>query len=297
MTSIGVAGLGRMGAAIAQRLVETGHAVTVWNRTAARAEPLRAMGATVASSPSELAAACDVVITILTDAAAIDEVYRGPSGLLAAPVTGKLFLEMSTVRPETEEQLSAEVAGKGADFVECPVGGTVGPALKGQLIGFAGGDAAAIDRARPVIETLCRRFDHVGPVGAGSSFKLAINLPLAIYWQALGEAFALCRHLPIDRAKMIEIFQETSGAPNVLRARGATVAQALDGKSLGPGLFDCDGMRKDLRTMIAEAQSRGFDLPVAAATLGVFDEASAAGWGARDCMEMPTYVVSGAGRA
>jgi 3-hydroxyisobutyrate dehydrogenase len=291
MTTIGVAGLGRMGAAIAQRLIETGFAVTVWNRNAARAEPLKALGATVAASPTELAAKSDAVITILTDAAAISAVYEGPQGLLSAPVAGKLFIEMSTVRPETEQALATAIAAKGATMVECPVGGTVGPALKGQLVGFVGGEAADIERARPLLEKMCRRFDHVGPIGAGSSFKLAINLPLAVYWQALGEAYALCEHLTIDRAKMIEIFQETSGAPNVLKARGATVAQALGGADLGPGLFDCDGMRKDLRTMIAEAKGRGYDLPVAGAALAVFDEASKAGWGSRDCMEMPTYVV------
>ncbi len=291
MTMIGVAGLGRMGAAIAQRLIETGAVVVVWNRTAEKCEALRARGAKVAPSPAALAAQCDVIITILTDADAIAAVYRGQNGLLSAQVPGKLFIDMSTVRPQTEQALARDVAAAGAAFVECPVGGTVGPALKGQLLGFAGGEAGAVERARPVLEKLCRRFDHVGEVGAGSSFKLAINLPLAVYWQALGEAYALCEHLPIDRAKMIEIFQETSGAPNVLRARGATVAEALGGKALGPGLFDCDGMRKDLSTMVAEAGLRGYELPVAAAALAVFDEASAAGWGARDCMEMPTYCV------
>jgi 3-hydroxyisobutyrate dehydrogenase len=289
MNQIGVAGLGRMGSAIAQRLIESGFAVSVWNRNEARAEPLRALGASVAASPADLVIRCDTLITILTDADAISDVYEGPHGLLSAPVSGKLFIEMSTVRPETEQALAAKVVGKGATLVECPVGGTVGPALKGQLLGFAGGEAADVERARPILDKLCRRVDHVGSIGAGSSFKLAINLPLAVYWQALGEAYALCQHLPIERARMIEIFQETSGAPNVLKARGATIAQALDGAALGPGLFDCDGMRKDLRTMIAEAKSRGHDLPVAASALGVFDEASKAGWGQRDCMEMPTY--------
>lgn len=291
MPTIGVAGLGRMGAAMAQRLMHTGSSVVVWNRSADKCEPLRAKGATVASSPADLASRSDVIITILTDAAAIDRVYRGADGILAGIVGGKLIIEMSTVRPETEQALAKDAAAAGAAFLECPVGGTVGPAQKGQLIGFAGGDAATVERARPVLEALCRRFDHVGEVGAGSSFKLAINLPLAVYWQALGEAYALCAHLPIDRARMIEIFQETSGAPNVLKARGATVAEALGGKDLGPGMFDCDGMRKDLRTMIAEAGSRGHALPVAAAALATFDEASAAGWGAKDCMQMPTYTV------
>ncbi|KAF0136139.1 MAG: 3-hydroxyisobutyrate dehydrogenase, partial [Xanthobacteraceae bacterium] len=174
MTTIGVAGLGRMGAAIAQRLIETGAGVVVWNRSAEKCEALRARGAAVAPSPAALAAQCDVIITILTDADAIAAVYRGQDGLLSAQVPDKLFIEMSTVRPQTEQALARDVAAAGAGFVECPVGGTVGPALKGQLLGFAGGEAGAVERARPVLEKLCRRFDHVGEVGAGSSFKLAI---------------------------------------------------------------------------------------------------------------------------
>lgn len=291
MTKIGVAGLGRMGAAIALRLIDRGFEVHVWNRDPKRVIPLVEKGAEPAENPAMLAGAVDVILTILTDAAAIDAVYRGSDGVLAGSLSGKIVLEMSTVRPATEEALAREVAAKGGAFVECPVGGTVGPARNGQLIGFVGGEGQVIERAKPLLEAMCKRFDHVGAVGAGSSFKLAINLPLAVFWEAFGEAYALVKHLPIDRAKMIEIMAETSGAPNVLRARGATVAEALGGKDLGPGMFDCDGMRKDLRTMIDEGKARGVaTLPVAAAALKVFDEASAAGWGAKDCMQMPTYL-------
>lgn len=286
---IGVAGLGRMGAAIARRLLETGHEVTVWNRTAEKARPLAEAGAAVASSPADLASRVEAVITILTDAAAIEAVYHGPSGLLSGDVAGRLFIEMSTVRPETEVALSREVAEAGATFVECPVGGTVGPALTGKLLGLAGGDAAAVARARPILDQLCRRVEHVGPVGAGASMKLAINLPLAVFWQAFAEAYALCRHLGADPAWLVELFADTSGGPNVIRARGGAVAQALAGRNPGPPTFDCDSIRKDLRTMIAEARARGYELPVAERALAVYDEASREGWGGRDGVELPAY--------
>ena len=287
--TIGVAGLGRMGLAITKRLIEVGHDVVVWNRTAGRTKVAQDAGATTAATPTELARRCETIITILTDAAAIDSVYHGKDGLLARDVRGKLFIDMSTVRPETEVALAAKVSTKDAVFVECPVGGTVGPALNGKLLGLAGGAPADFERARPLLEQLCRRVDLAGPVGSGSSLKLAVNLPLAVFWQAFGESYALCRHLGLDANMLVELFGETSGGPNVLRARGGAVALALQGKEPGSATFDCDSMRKDLRTMVAEAKSRGFGLPLAETTLQVFDEASRQGWGGRDCVEMPAY--------
>ncbi|WP_420135308.1 NAD(P)-dependent oxidoreductase [Rhodopseudomonas sp.] len=286
---IGVAGLGRMGSAIAQRLIEVGHEVVVWNRSAEKTQPLAERGATVATSPKDLAERAELIITLLTDAAAIERVFDGGEGLLAGSVTGRLFVEMSTVQPSTEQALAQRVAAKGATLLECPVGGTVGPALSGKLLGFAGGAQADFDRAKPVLDQLCRRVELMGPIGAGSSMKLAINLPLAVFWQSFGEAYALCRHLGRDPAWMVELFAETSGAPNVLRARGSAVAKALQSQDSGSATFDCDSIRKDLRTMVAEAQALGFSLPLAQQTLTVFDQASQAGWGGRDCTELPAY--------
>ena len=117
---VGVAGLGKMGTAIAARLIETGNKVTVWNCSAAKCAPLAAAGASVAASPAALANEVDTVITLLTDAAAIDAVYGGPSGLLAGNVKGKLLIEMSTVPPHVETALAARVRVAGAAFVECP---------------------------------------------------------------------------------------------------------------------------------------------------------------------------------
>jgi 3-hydroxyisobutyrate dehydrogenase len=289
---IGVAGLGRMGAAIAKRLIEVGHEVTVWNRSPDKIEPLAAAGATTADTPGKLAANVDVVLTILTDATAIDSVYNGPDGLLSGDVAGKLFVEMSTVRPETEVALDKQVRAAAATLVECPVGGTVGPALQGKLLGLAGGEKTNFERARPILDQLCRRVDHVGPIGAGASMKLAINLPLAVFWQSLGEAYALCRHLGGDPQFLAELFADTSGGTNVLKARGSAVALAWADKDPGSATFDCDSIRKDLRTMVEEAKGRGFELPVAERVLSVFDEASQNGWGKRDGVELPAYWAS-----
>jgi 3-hydroxyisobutyrate dehydrogenase len=267
---IGIAGIGKMGAAIAARLVETGHEVAVWNRSPEKAKAVG--GATAVATPAELAQRADTVITILTDAAALDAVYNRPSGLLSGDVTGKLFIEMSTVVPATEIALAAAVRSKGANFIECPVGGSTGPARQGKLIGLMGADDADAARARPILEQLCRRLEHAGPVGSGAILKFAINLPLMVYWQALGEALALARSLPVDPARLMDLLGETSGGPNVLKVRGAGVASMLKGGDGGPVTFNVDGGIKDMQSMLTEAKTRGIDLPLVERTLACYEE-------------------------
>jgi 3-hydroxyisobutyrate dehydrogenase len=276
-----------MGAAIAQRLLGLGHEVTVWNRTAEKTRPLAAAGARVAAAPAQLAAASEIIITIVTDAAAIAAAYHGRDGLLSANVSGKLFVEMSTVRPDTERALAGTIRAKGAAMIECPVGGTIGPAKEGRLFGFVGGEPSDVARARPLLEQMCRRIEHVGPVGAGASMKLAINLPLLVFWQAFGEALALCRPLGLDAARLVDIFSDTSGGPAALKNRGAVLTAAIQGKDTGPITVDIDAMRKDLRTMVEEARALGKQLPVTSRALECYDQASEAGLGKGDITAIP----------
>jgi 3-hydroxyisobutyrate dehydrogenase len=270
-------------------LIEVGHDLTAWNRSPAKARPLGDAGAAFATTPRELTDRVEVVITILTDATAIEAVYGGPNGLLAGEATGKLFIDMSTVRPETEIALAAKVRAKGAAFVECPVGGSTGVARAGKLIGLMGAEHADAARARPLLEALCRRLEHVGSVGAGSTMKFAINLPLMIYWQALGEALALCRPLGLDPARLMDLLSDTSGGANVLKVRGVMIAAALGKNDFSSVGFDVDSARKDLRAILAEANTRNVKLPLAERTLASFDEVSEKGWGARDASSLAVY--------
>ena len=269
---IGIAGVGKMGAAIAQRLIEVGHKLTVWNRSAAKLKPVADAGAATAATPAELASKAETVITILADAPAIDAVYHGASGLLAGDVRGKLFIEMSTVEPRTETALAEKVRGKGAALVECPVGGSTGPARQGKLIGLMGAEPADAARAKAILEQLCRRLEHCGRVGSGAVMKLTINMPLMIYWQALGEALALCRPLGLDPARIMDLLADTSGGPNVLKVRGPAVASMLKGGDSGPVTFNIDSAVKDLRIMLAEGKARGLELPLVERTLACYEE-------------------------
>jgi len=284
---IGIAGTGRMGAAIAQRLLALKHDVTVWNRTPEKTRALASAGAKVANTPARVAAVSEVVISMLTDAQAITDTYEGKDGILSATIAGKLFIEMSTVRPETEQALAKKIRAKAAAMIECPVGGTIGPAKEGKLFGFVGGEPADFARAKPLLEQMCRRIEHVGRVGAGASMKLAINLPLLVFWQAFGEALALVRPLGLDAARLVDIFSDTSGAPTALRNRASVLAAAIQGKDTGPITVDVDAMRKDLRTMVEEAAALGTTLPVTTRALECYDQASAAGLGKGDITGIP----------
>jgi 3-hydroxyisobutyrate dehydrogenase len=286
---IGVAGLGAMGANVAARLMEVGHQVTVWNRNPEKTKPLAAAGAKVAATPAELASAAEAAITILTDGAAIDAVYNGPSGLLSGNVKGKLFIEMSTVAPKVETDLAAKVRAKGAALVECPVGGSTVPARQGKLLGLMGGEPADAERARPVLEQLCRKVEHCGPIGAGSAMKLAINLPLMVAWQAYGEAFAIARSVGWEPKRLLDLFVESNGANNALKTRAEMIVAMFEGRDPGATTFSIANGVKDLRTMIATGEAAGADMIATKAALAGFEDATKNGFGGGDGARMSVY--------
>jgi 3-hydroxyisobutyrate dehydrogenase len=285
---IGVAGLGRMGAAIAARLMEVGHTLIVWNRTPGRAKALTDAGAKLAETPEDLAGHSEAIVTMLTDADAIDHVYNGEHGLLSGDVADKLFIEMSTVRPEIEIALAKVVRASGARFVECPVGGTTGPARQGKLFGFMGAEPGDAELAKPILDQLCRRLEHVGPVGNGALAKFTINMPLMIYYQALGEALAMARPMGLEPERLMDILVDTSGAPTMMKARGPVVAKMMRGED-PPVTFDLAGCMKDLQSMQAEGKARGISLPLVQLTLACMEESAAAGLGGKEAAAHAVY--------
>lgn len=286
---IGICGTGKMGSAIAQRLMEQGHRVRVWNRTPAKLAPLVAKGAAAATSPAELALAADVVICMLLDDAASGVVYRGPQGLLSAKLSGRLVIDMSTILPSTAAELATAVSAAGGKFVDCPVGGTVTPALAGKLLGMAGGSTEAFAQAAPVLAQLCRRVDHVGAAGSGAAMKLAINLPLAAYWEALGEALSLASAAGIDLKLAGDILADSSGAIAVAKPRIPMVLDAIEAKPAAGAAFDLSAMTKDLGLMKQFAQSKGLTVPVADAALSSYSNAMQDGWADRDAAVLAAW--------
>ena len=279
---IGVCGTGRMGSSIAQRLMSLGHEVAVWNRSLAKTKPLTDAGAKLFASPAELVAGCEVTIVMLLNDAASEAVYREPNGILKSKLAGKLVIDMSTVHPDTMTSNGSSVLQQGAAFVECPVGGSTGPAKEGKLFGLVGGAKADLTRAMPVLEQLCRRTEHVGALGSGATMKLAINLPLLVYWQALGEALTICKPLNLSADRLIDILSDTAGTPTAMKGRGAAIAKVLGGSPMGETAFGVSAAKKDLATAVQFGASIHAELPVTESALACFEEAEAAGLGDAD---------------
>lgn len=274
--TIGIAGTGRMGTAFARRLIEMGHSVRVWNRTPERTGPAVAAGAEAVDLAG--LAAAEVILLSLTDAAASHAVLEE---LARAGLGGRLVIEMSTLLPDEAEAIAAAATAAGADFVHCPVGGTVAPALKGQLLGMAGGTAAALDRAKPVLAALCRRVEHLGTVGAAARMKLAVNLPLALYWQTLGESLALLRGAGVPDELAVSLIADSSAGPTVLKNRAQVVVDTLAGTDQA-GTFDIAGLAKDLGLALKLAEAEGAELPLSQGARPCYAAALAAGLGGFD---------------
>ena len=277
-----------MGSSIAQRLMSVEHEVGVWNRNSAKTKPLTDAGAKLSASPAELVDDCEVVIVMLLNDAATEAVYRGPNGILKSKLAGKLVIDMSTIRPDTMKSNGAAVLQQGAAFVEAPVGGSTVPAKEGKLFGLVGGTKSDVTRAMPLLEQMCRRIEHVGELGSGSMLKLAVNLPLLVYWQALGEALTICKPLNLPADRLIDILSDTAGTPTAMKGRGAVIAKVLGGAPLGETAFGLNAAKKDLATAIQFGASIHAELPVTASALACYEEAEAAGLGDADATTVST---------
>ena len=199
------------------RLTGAGYQVMVYNRTRQRAEQVAARtGATVADTAAAAAAAADTVLVSLADDPAVVACYGGDSGIMAGVRAGATVLETSTIAPATVRELARQVEAAGAYLLDAPVSGSVPVVERGELTVLVGGDPAALDRARPALETFARRIFSLGPVGAGATMKLAVNSIVHALNQAVAEALVLAEKAGVDRAAAYQVFAESAaGAPFV----------------------------------------------------------------------------------
>ncbi|MER7441322.1 NAD(P)-dependent oxidoreductase [Micromonospora avicenniae] len=241
MLKVAVLGTGRMGAAIAHRLLASGHSLTVWNRTAARTEPLRRTGVTVAGSPADAVAGVDVTLTSLADPAAVDTVLFGPGGAAAALAPGTCLVEMSTIGPAAVRALVDRLP-EGVSIVDAPVAGSVTAAASGRLRVYAGGPAVAVEHVRPLLEAL-GTVRHLGPVGSGAAAKLVLNAALLIGVAGVADALAVARSVGVDREVALDLLG--SGPLGAALARATTADAdfpvALAEKDLGLVLDELAG--------------------------------------------------------
>ena len=286
MQKIGFLGLGKMGAVMAPRFIDAGYPLTVWNRSVAKAEALGKAGATVAETPAAVAESADIVISMLRDDEAAEQIFLGPSGLLSVDVDGKVFIEMSTLRPPTARALAERCAEKGAGFIDAPVSGTVAPAKDGKLMALVGGSEADLERARPALDVLTRRIVHAGPVGQGAMLKLVLNLPLAVYWQSLAEAVALGAAGGLELATMLDAMADSGAATRVLPLKIPLILEGSDYVA-----FDIATMEKDATSIVDTGAQFGVPMPTISAALATYAAANANGMGSDDAVSIVRHLT------
>ncbi len=258
---VGLIGLGLMGHPMAANVLKAGHPLTVWNRTASRGDDLVAMGAKRAATPLEVAAASEVVLTIVSDPPAVESVLWDETGVFAGLRPGSLLIESSTVSPGLEKRAAAAAAAKGSAFLEAPVTGGTWGAEKGELVFMVGGEAETLKRAEPVLGTMGKKWFHLGPVGAGQTVKLAMNLLLDLEVEAFAEALALVTRAGVPGQSLFDVMQSSMGRSGVIELKGGNML-----KSEYKPSFPLRLMHKDMSLALDLANQLGVPLPAAAAS-------------------------------
>jgi 3-hydroxyisobutyrate dehydrogenase/2-hydroxy-3-oxopropionate reductase len=283
MTTVAVIGLGAMGGRIAQRLLATGHDLTVWNRTVAKAEPLAGAGATVAGSPAEAAGAAEAVLTMLADPDAVRAVVEGAEGIAASVRDGSTVIEMSTVGPSTIGWLRAALP-HGVGLIDAPVQGSLGEAEAGSLQLWVGGPDDLVERWSPLLSSL-GEVVHVGDLGTGAATKLVTNATLVGTMTLLGETLALADALGVPRDIAFRALSATPLAAQAERRREPLASGEF------PRRFDLGLASKDARLVLEAADGVGVDARVLRAAATWFAEAERSGLGDRDYSEVLRQVL------
>ena len=284
---VAVVGCGRMGGAMVGTLRRAGTEVVVFNRTGAKAEAVAAStGAQVAATAAEAAAAADVVLSSLADDAAVNDAYGGPEGVAAGLRPGTVVLESSTIDPRTVLELSQPVEERGASLLDAPVSGSVPLVERGELTVMVGGDAAALERARPVLDTLARNVFHVGELGAGATMKLVVNATLHGLNLALSEGLVLAEKAGVARTAAYEVLAASAVAAPYVHYKRAAFERPRE----TPVAFSLDLAAKDLDLALALAERAGATMEQAATNRRVVRAAIAAGLGAADLSALASYL-------
>jgi 3-hydroxyisobutyrate dehydrogenase len=277
MKSVALMGLGTMGSGMARHLLRAGFPLTVYNRTAARAEEFAREGAKVAATPREAAAGVDVVISMLADDPASRSTWKGDDGALAGAKPGAVLIESSTLSVPWIEELAAAAAARGCKFLDAPVTGSKPQAQAGELFFLVGGDAAVLESVRDVLAPMSRGLVHLGPTGSGALMKLVNNFVCGVQAAATAEALAVIENSTLDREKAVEVLANGAPGSPILR----TLSARMIARDHQPN-FAAELMTKDMAYAVEEAGRHGVTLKTGAAGLAAFREAVAKGWGAKD---------------
>jgi 3-hydroxyisobutyrate dehydrogenase-like beta-hydroxyacid dehydrogenase len=275
--TVGVVGLGAMGGRFAGRLLDAGYEVHGTDRTTTPAQPLIARGLHWHSTPREVAAAADVVISMVTDDSALEAITSGPDGIVAGLSPSTVYIDMSSVSPHASVQTAERVRAAGAHMIDAPVSGSVPQAEQGTLAIMVGGDEATVQQVEPLLRHLGQTVSHVGRNGAGVLLKLAINISLAVQTLAFSEGLLIAERGGIDSALAAEVMAGSPIGSPMLKARIPLLVDLPD-----QAWFPIRLMHKDIRLALEEAQRMGVVVPSATASAGVLGAADQLGYSERD---------------
>jgi 3-hydroxyisobutyrate dehydrogenase len=289
---VGFVGLGTMGAAMAANILRAGHSLVAWNRTPGRADELVGAGATAAGSPADVARASEVAVVCVSDTPDVEAVMFGPGGVAEGAVRGSIVIDMSTISPSATRGFAARLAGQGVTMLDAPVSGGSEGARNGTLSIFVGGDAVALERARPVLAAMGTTITHCGPSGAGQVVKAVNQVILAGTYVGVAEGMVLAMKAGVDPALAVAALSGGAAQSWVLTNR---TGRMIDNEY--PLGFRTSLHLKDLRIALAMAAELGAQLPVTALTAGLEDELVAAGHGDEDISSVARMIRARSGLA
>jgi len=271
---IGFIGLGIMGQGMAHNLLKAGFSLTVWNRTAAKIEPLLAAGAQAGQHPADVAAQSDIIVICVSDTPDVERVIEGENGVLQGVKAGSLVIDCSTISPIVTRKLAGKLAEAGAAMLDAPVSGGSEGAARGTLSIMVGGEAKDFERALPVFEAMGKKITHVGPVGAGQTVKLVNQILVVGHALAMCEALLFAQAGEVDLAKTLEAVSAGAAGSWMLSNRGPQILQ----RDWRPG-FTIDLQQKDIRLVLDAADELGVPLPSTALIFQFYRTLQAQGLG------------------
>lgn len=295
--SIGFIGLGIMGTGMARNLLEAGHDLTVWNRTAEKMQPLAEAGAATAQSPADLAARCDIVMICVSDTPDVEAVVTGEGGLLEGLREGQLIIDHSTISPHTTRELANRVNEHGAHWLDAPISGGSEGAAQGTLSIMIGGEQAQVERAMPYLQAFGKTITHVGGQGAGQTVKLVNQILVVVTGWAVSEAMLFAEAGGLDLQRTLQAVEGGAAGSWMLSNRGSQMIE----RDWEPG-FTIDLQQKDLRLVLEAADQMGVPVTATAQVFQMYRTLQQQGLGAEGnhallkALERMTGITVGEGR-
>ncbi len=262
---VGLIGLGLMGKPMGQNLLNAGFVLTVWNRTPEKAKDLADRGAHLAANPRDVASRSDVLIVIVSDPPAVEDVLWGANGAIDGLPPGSVLIDSSTISPELARRAAAACSERSVDYLDAPVTGGDWGAKKGELVFMIGGKENVLERVKPVLSVLGKKFFLLGPNGAGQTVKLAMNLLLALEVDALAESLALVTAGGVPGERLIDVMQSSMARATVLDVKAPSML-----KNEFPSSFPLRLMHKDMRLALELARQKGLNLPAGEASYATY---------------------------